>query len=298
MHKWLSRISGFFSDDLTQREIRFILDNAKIPEHIPTLIRSISKGKLIFEEGFLGCYQDSWLIFIGYPVSGEFSVNRLEAGLDWVLAKYPANTLWLIAPECPAKLSAIANLMQADQYFELDLAGYQPAPELRRIIKKTDLSIRVDFNRNYSDRHQELIDEFLNLHELPLLVAALYQNLAEIMENLPSLFLLDAWDHRGNLSAFYAVDQAAKNFDTYLIGCYSRANYVPHASDRLFWEMIELARRGGKSSIQLGLGVNPGIRKFKEKWGGRPFLDYYAWQIDFGSTGRQGLISWISEGKW
>jgi hypothetical protein len=38
--------------------------------------------------------------------------------------------------------------------------------------------------------------------------------------------------------------------------------------------MIELALREGKEYICLGLGVNSGIRRFKEKWGGKPFLAY------------------------
>ncbi|MDD5245241.1 MAG: hypothetical protein PHU49_14630, partial [Syntrophorhabdaceae bacterium] len=39
-------------------------------------------------------------------------------------------------------------------------------------------------------------------------------------------------------------------------------------------EMINLAQEKGKNLINLGLGVNSGIRRFKEKWGGVPFLRY------------------------
>jgi len=59
-----------------------------------------------------------------------------------------------------------------------------------------------------------------------------------------------------------------------VIGCHSKKNYVPHASDLLFFEMLTLAKEYGKNYINLGLGVNEGIRRFKEKWGGVPFLRY------------------------
>jgi hypothetical protein len=36
--------------------------------------------------------------------------------------------------------------------------------------------------------------------------------------------------------------------------------------------MVNIAQAGGKSAINLGLGINSGIRRFKEKWGGVPFL--------------------------
>jgi len=35
-----------------------------------------------------------------------------------------------------------------------------------------------------------------------------------------------------------------------------------------------------KKSLNLGLGVNAGIRRFKEKWGGTPFLKYFSVFVD------------------
>lgn len=43
--------------------------------------------------------------------------------------------------------------------------------------------------------------------------------------------------------------------------------------------MINLAREYGKGYINLGLGVNEGIRRFKEKWGGIPFLRYEFYEL-------------------
>lgn len=39
-------------------------------------------------------------------------------------------------------------------------------------------------------------------------------------------------------------------------------------------ELIKIALEKGKEYINMGLGINEGVKKFKEKWGGRPFLDY------------------------
>ena len=51
---------------------------------------------------------------------------------------------------------------------------------------------------------------------------------------------------------------------------------VPGASDLLFEEMVKLSQSQGKKAINLGLGVHAGIRRFKEKWGGVPFLPYHS----------------------
>ena len=39
---------------------------------------------------------------------------------------------------------------------------------------------------------------------------------------------------------------------------------------------MKLAHTESKMAVNLGLGVNAGIRRFKEKWGGIPFRDYNA----------------------
>ena len=46
---------------------------------------------------------------------------------------------------------------------------------------------------------------------------------------------------------------------------------APGASDLLLHRIAEDARAEGKRFLNLGLGVNDGVRFFKEKWGGVPF---------------------------
>ncbi len=296
MRKWLANF--FSSDELSQDRIDTILEHARIPEHIPALMASISKGKLFFEQGFLGIHQNDWLILTGYPVTGEFSVHRLEVVIHWALSKYSPASLWLIAPQLPVAFSDSAVLLQNDQYYQLDLVDYHAPAALRRIVERTRLGLKVDISQVFTSQHQELIEEFMARQALPPLVAALYENIPGCLAASSALHLFNARDQSGRLTAFFAVDQSAKQFDAYLLGCFSRSHYIVHASDCLFWEMIACARSRGKSNLQLGLGVNPGIRRFKQKWGGQPFLDYFAWELHFGSTAQQSLETWISEGKW
>ena len=71
---------------------------------------------------------------------------------------------------------------------------------------------------------------------------------------------------------------------------------MSHASDLLFLEMIKLTRENGKKTINFGLGVNEGIRRFKEKWGGIPFLNYEFCERYYGYTRTVSLIKSL-EGK-
>jgi hypothetical protein len=60
--------------------------------------------------------------------------------------------------------------------------------------------------------------------------------------------------------------------------------------------MIKLTREHGKQNINLGLGVNEGIRRFKEKWGGVPSLNYEFCERFYGTTRTLSLIKSL-EGK-
>jgi hypothetical protein len=82
------------------------------------------------------------------------------------------------------------------------------------------------------------------------------------------------------LVAFNIVDLGAADYAFYLFSFRSRKINVPGASDLLFDEMVNLAHTAGKRAVNLGLGVNAGIRRFKEKWGGTPFLNYSSVLVD------------------
>ena len=59
---------------------------------------------------------------------------------------------------------------------------------------------------------------------------------------------------------------------------------------------MRLTREQGKGVIHLGLGVNKGIRRFKEKWGGIPFLNYEFCEHRRGA-GRIASVLRVLEGK-
>ena len=70
------------------------------------------------------------------------------------------------------------------------------------------------------------------------------------------------------------LDYSTPAFVSYIVGARSRSHPVPHAGDALFAVMLEKARAAGCDFVQLGLGVNEGITRFKRKWGGTPQLSY------------------------
>jgi len=259
---------------ISPEEEEYILTRAYVPEHIVSLMALISKGDPFLIEDHLGFVKDHWLILVGYPLDQRFSMERCEKVVKQVLERFQPESLRFIGPEIPLFLTESCIERQKDRYYRLDVEQTRVKNSLRRVAEKASQELDIERANALSKAHEILISELLKREKLRSRVKELYHAMPDYVSRSSSACVLNAWSKKGRLSAFTILELGARNFTTYLIGTHSKKNYVPHASDLLFLKMIELTREQGKSEINLGLGVNEGIRRFKEKWGGVPFLNY------------------------
>jgi len=253
---------------------RYALSRAYVPEHIPALMATVSRAAPFLVEDYLGYAKDNWLIFVAYPLETPFDPALCDERIVRILELHHPEYLWFIGPEIPPSLANSCRSRQSDQYLRLDLAGWKIKSSLQREVNQAAKSLTVEHAREFTREHQSLVDELTRRAELPPLVAELYRSMPAYVAGCESALVLNARDAKGKLSAFFVIECAAERFDAYVLGCHSKKRYIPHASDLLFAEMIAYARERGKSEINLGLGVNAGIRRFKTKWGGVPYLKY------------------------
>jgi hypothetical protein len=281
---------------ITHENEEYILARAYVPEHIISLMVLISKGEPFLIEDHLGFVKDNWLILVGYPLDGNFFQERCESILKQAVETFRPEYFWFIGPEIPASLLDSCKERQTDQYYRLDLEQTNSKPSLQRAADKASKELTVERGHSISKEHEALIEELLKREKLPPRIKELYRAMPDYVAHSSSACVLNARDKRGELCAFFVVELAAKKFATYVLGSYSKKHYVPHASDLLFLEMIRLTYEHGKNIINLGLGVNEGIRRFKEKWGGIPFLNYEFCECFYGTTRTVSLIKTL-EGK-
>jgi hypothetical protein len=276
---------------------QYVLARAYVPEHLPSLMALLSKGTLFLVGDYLGISHDNWLILVGYPLSGEFSQVGCELAVGQAREAIKPEVLWYIGPEIPTSLLECCRERSSDNYYILQLDSFKFKSPLRRVVEKASATLKVEQEHDFSRDHQNLVNEFLHRQHLSAMVAELYRLMPEYLAISNSARLLSARDRHGRLSAFYVIESAAPAFDVYLLGCYSQKNYVPYASDLLFSAMVELAREQGKNEINLGLGVNDGIRRFKQKWGGVPGLKYEYCECYFGLPRPLSILDSFLEGK-
>jgi hypothetical protein len=281
---------------IASQDEEYVLRQAYVPEHIVRLMTLISKGEPFLIEDHLIFVRDNWLILVGYPLDGSFSKERCEKILGQSVARFRPEYLWFIGPELPLPLLDSCKERQKDQYYRLDLEHKKCKASLQRAADHASKELIVERAHTISKEHDDLVAELLRREKLPPRIRELYRAMPDYVPYSSSVFVLNAWTKKGKLCAFYLVELAAKTFATYIIGGHSIKYYVAHASDLLFLEMIKITQEHGKPFINLGLGVNEGIRRFKEKWGGLPYLSYEFCERYYGYTRTLSLIKSL-EGK-
>lgn len=259
---------------ITPEEKQYILSQAYVPEHAVDLITRLSGGEPFLSGDYFCCLKGHWLIIVGYPLAGDFKLSRLEDFYERITKKFSPRTVSLIAPELPPKLSVQSHEKESDRYYTLDIQGLTIKSNLMRAVKRAQSQLTIQCGTRMQDDHHELAQEFIERVKPPPRVKELLLKMPNYVVNTEHSIVLNAWNDNKKLVAYYVVDLAVKKFSTYVIGCHSKINYVPGASDLLCYEMIRISKQHGKRYIHLGLGVSEGIRRFKKKWGGRPTLKY------------------------
>jgi hypothetical protein len=259
---------------LTTQEKRYILSHAYVPEHVVGLITSLSAGEPFLIDDYFCCRMDDWVIFIGYPLNDRFDPTHFETVLEKIKTRFKPGRISLIAPALPERYVSNCQESDSDYYYVLDPRSPVIRSPVKRNLKKAAQRLSVECAAHMGEAHQGLMHEFVRNAAPPDRVKNLLFRMPHYVDESSECFVLNAWCSYDVLSAFYVIDFAAADFANYIIGCYSKQNYVLGASDLLLMELIKASQEKGKRYIHLGLGVNAGIRRFKEKWGAKPSRTY------------------------
>jgi hypothetical protein len=255
---------------LNTKERRLVYEHAYLPEHLPDYVEAISGAEVHLQADDYLCFsRGSHLIFIGYPLKDETS--DIERAYQVACEHFRPTTVAIIAPEIwlpPQTYEA----QPEDSYYRLDLPLVSIDAEVAYMVRRAAREFKVAagiFGRD----HKRMVKAFISGHDLSQEQIEIYKGIPRYLKRSRSTLLLDA-RKEDDLVAFNIVDMGSANYAFYLFNFRSIKARVPGASDLLFHEMVRMAQAEGKKALNLGLGVHPGVRRFKEKWGGTPFLTH------------------------
>lgn len=259
---------------LSQEEQRIVYQKAYVPEHLVQYVQAISGAEPYLHDGYLCFLKADHLIFIGYSL--QDTAVEAEQAYDSACRFFQPATVAIIAPRLSLPQSAGEELTH-DTYYRLTLPMRETKPHLAYMIRRAEREIRVGQGA-FGPENVKLTEAFVAERQIIASYEEIVSRIPYYMQRSPSARVLEA--RRGDeLVAFNIVDLGSASYLFHLFNFRATETYVPGASDLLFFEMVKMAEAEGKSAVNLGLGINSGVRRFKEKWGGTPFLHYTTLQI-------------------
>jgi hypothetical protein len=254
---------------LTHDERHIIYQHAYLPEHLPDYVETVTGASPFLIDHFLCFHRRRHLIFIGYPLGDENA--DIQQAYAAACRKFKPATIAMITGE--SWIPEENHQKQTpDVYYQLKIPSDAPTADNAYMLRRAARQLTFQKVKFCKD-HKKLIKAFLRSHDLTKEQHHIFKRIPDYLKRSPSAHLLEV-RKENDLVAFTVVDTGSVGYAFYVFNIRSNRINVPGASDYLFHEMLKLADHEGKKAINLGLGVNVGIRRFKEKWGGVQFLAY------------------------
>ena len=254
---------------LNRNEQDHVFQHAYVAEHLIEYVTAVSGGTPHYFQGYLCYFQRNHLIVIGYPLA-ENPVKLSEI-YPAACEQFKPHSVTLLAEDLSG-LPEGNETPPADRYYRLSLPLKSLNPDVAYMVRRAKRELEIKIGR-FGREHKKIIKDFIGRQDLSDDQVRIFKQVPAYMKRSTSAYLLEA-RKSGQLVAFSIVDLGSARFAFYQFNFRSAKITVPGASDFLFSEMVRMAQTEGKQAINLGLGVHPGIRRFKKKWGGKAFLEH------------------------
>jgi hypothetical protein len=258
---------------ISTSQMKTLLERAYVPEQVTNYVTAVSGAEPFLFGDYVVYWRENHLIFVGYPLSSAFDEQRIKKALGEAVNRFNPGRVALTAPCMPASLYPMVSL-SSDQYYRLELASWSISQKVKNMVRRAERLLKVERRKTCNEEHEELVHEFLKAHPVSQETQYIFERIPGYVASTGTAWVFDARNERGDLVAFDVAEMGPKEYAFYMFNFTSRNRFVPGASDLLLQEIIRHAQGENKRYINMGLGINPGVTFFKQKWGGKPFLPY------------------------
>jgi GNAT superfamily N-acetyltransferase len=223
-------------------------------------------------------------VLVGYPLHAPADAAAMNASLADMLRVPGPERITVIGPARPAQAPARATSSE-DHYYALPIPPPNPSQKLRNMLRRAGREVTLAHGRGLTPDHRTLVERYLAERHLPMGTRHIFRNIGAYLEACPTSLVVSARRDDGRLAGFSVGEYGSLHTALFMFSFRDPEAAVPGCADLLLKELLDEAARRGQIRMNLGLGVSPGIRRFKEKWGAERFLPYVETTWEGGPAG-------------
>jgi hypothetical protein len=245
---------------------------AVVPEQVIPYVRAVADGEPQSFGSCVGYVNGEHATIVGYPLHDPLDAAAAADAVEAAL-QTPVRTLSYIGASVPTRLPRTVNAIE-DGYWCLKLPFAPPPSKLASLLRRAQRELIVDRARAFDAQHEALVQQYLDGRTLAAGTRAIYARLHSYVSGSPGSLVFSARRHDGRLAAF-AIGEFASFSTAFFMFCFrDPACAPPGSADLVLSALIDEAAQRGQQRVNLGLGINPGVRFFKRKWRAEAMLPY------------------------
>ncbi|HSO60461.1 MAG TPA: hypothetical protein VLR50_05435 [Desulfobacterales bacterium] len=252
---------------------------AAVPEQVVPYVRAVAGSQPQRVGSCVGYAFPSEFVLVGYPLHDPRDTFAMTAAVDQALKLPGLRRITVIGPVRPPQAPEGLPLIQ-DGYVSVPVPHPPPGQKLRNLLRRAGRELAIEREATCGGEHMALIQSYLDGRLLAPGTRHIFQQLPRYLETSSGSVMLSARLSDGRLAAL-SVGEFGSLHTAFYMFCFRHPGLAPPGStDLLLAALLEEARERGQARINLGLGVNAGVRFFKRKWGAVSFLPYV--QVSWG----------------
>ena len=253
---------------------------AVVPEQVVVYVRAVAGSRARMVGSCVGYESNGRFVLIGYPLHDPLDTDAMVHSVTQSLSISGLRQITVVGPVRPPQTPADIRSHE-DAYQALRLPAPPPGQKLRNLLRRSGRELNIDKGRCLSSDHIALVQRYLDDRLLAAGTRHIFTKISDYIEASPTSLVVSARRSDGQLAAF-GVGEYVSLHTAFFVFCFRNPPVAPPGSaDLVLAELLVEAEARGQARMNLGLGVNEGIRFFKRKWGGDFFLPSVAvsWDI-------------------
>ncbi|WP_035261623.1 hypothetical protein [Desulfonatronum lacustre] len=263
--------------------------NAVVPEQLVCYVQAVAGSTPRLFDTCLGYETPDDLVLIGYPLHDPprslLDEQALSRSVDLALESSSAPKITVLAATRPKQAPAVTTGEASsedssdsiqDAYLALPIPPPAPKQKLRNLLRRAEREVVLDQGRTLNKDHLALIDRYLEYRDLEPGTRLIFRNIPAYVQACPGVLVVSAWLDRNvdtpRLAGFTVGDFTSLSTVCYMFAFRDPDIAPPGTADLLLHALLQEGEKRGQVRMNLGLGINPAIRYFKQKWGAETFL--------------------------